>query len=545
MKKNLILISLFLAILQNISAQDLIKFWVEFDGKPGSTYSLGQPELFLTERAIDRREKYGIAIDSLDLPVSQQYLNQIADDGWTICYASKWLNAAVIETDSLLNHRELDELGFVTHYEIVYYETPDTAESAAKAIQSDDSALIYNYGLGMDQVDLHQGSALHNEGYDGTGKLIAIMDAGFGGVEDLPAFDSLWLNERIIDYWDFVDVDDDPFHGSYHGMHVLSIMGGNWPGNLVGTAPDAEYILYRTESTCSEYRIEEANWIAAAERADSLGADIIQTSLGYSTFNDTLMNYSYQDMDGKTALITRASEIAASKGIFLVASAGNRGNDPWKYITAPADAAHTLAVGAVDKSGQYVPFSSLGPTYDGRVKPDVVALGLFTSIQSSNGSIGTGSGTSYAAPVVAGLVASLWEKHPDRSNLELLNDIHKSSNFYPYSTPQTGYGIPNFSVASWLITGDFRQKIENSPLLVYPNPARDIIHIKLPEHLGSPINLKILNLLGRLYLHRVLTDSECEGVIRVHEIDHFSSGLYILQISVKDKIYTTKIVIED
>ena len=348
----------------------------------------------------------------------------------------------------------------------------------------------------------------------------------FTGLTVSHAFDYLRDQGRILGYRDFVHSGGNIFNESSHGMEVLSTMAGYLPGLMIGTAPSASYWLLRSEDVTSEYRIEEANWLLAAEFADSAGVDIISSSLGYSTFSDSLMNYSYSMLNGKTALVTRAAEKAFSKGMLVVVSAGNEGNDPWGYITPPADGKNVLAVGAVADDRGLAYFSSRGPTADNRIKPDVDAVGYQTVIITPNGTTGLGYGTSFAAPQIAGMAACLWEASPLSTNHEILQAIRRSSDHY--SSPDTayGYGIPDFMLALWSITVQDTTK-ETPPLVAYPNPFSATTGLSIVNATLDIKQVHIFSASGKLVYSKYGTWVKGEN-INISGLQNFSGGIYFL-----------------
>jgi serine protease AprX len=400
MKKLLILLMLSFTI-HTLDAQiaQLPKYRVEFKDKHNTTYSINNPSSYLSPRAIQRRTNQGISIDSTDLPVNQHYIDSVIALGGTLLTKSKWFNSITIAIDDTTKIPDIQALPFVSDIERTYppggiksggnkrprlintQEMHDEFQPyrhilpAAKQTQDMFSIKTINYGMGFNQANMIGIDYLHALGYTGDGIVIAVLDAGFLNVNTLPVFDSLRNSGRILGTYDFVNPGGDVYAQSSHGTMVLSTMAGNMPNDLVGTAPHASYWLLRTEDASTEFRIEEDNWISGAELADSAGADVLNTSLGYTEFYDPAMDYTYADMDGNTARITRGANMASSKGMFCVNSAGNSGNSPWKYIGAPADGFDILAVGAVNSNGTLASFSSHGPSYDGRVKPNVTAQG--------------------------------------------------------------------------------------------------------------------------------------------------------------------------
>ncbi len=324
-------------------------------------------------------------------------------------------------------------------------------EDIVKGVTSGES---YDYGQAFNQINMLNGIPLHDLGYDGAGMTIAVLDAGFLNANVLSAFDSLWLNNQIIGYKDFVSpLAPDIFGSHTHGTSVLSTMGANLPAEMVGTAPKADYWLLRSEDDATEYLIEELNWASAAEYADSVGVDVINSSLVYNTFDDPAQDHTYAYMDGNTTPITIAADLAASKGILVVNSAGNSGSSSWHYIGAPADGDSVFSIGAVNSSGVYASFSSTGPTYDGRIKPNVVAQGQGSTIISAySGNVISGNGTSFSSPITAGMVASLWQAHPDKKNTEIMEAIQQSATQALNPDSLLGFGIPDYFAAHTLLS---------------------------------------------------------------------------------------------
>ncbi|KPL14253.1 MAG: hypothetical protein AMS26_11345, partial [Bacteroides sp. SM23_62] len=404
----MVILLLYALLIDGISQESIYKFWIQLKDKEGSLYSLDNPAEFLSQRAIDRRLRYQIPIGENDLPVSQVYLDSLQHHDIRVLYSSKWMNAVVAETTDSNMADVLSSYSFVTDIELLYW-TPRYKSDADKFKE-----FLSDQPLPSDhQVEMLNGHKLHEQGYQGEDMIIAVIDAGFNNADSLAGFYSLWQHGQLLGFRNFVNPSANFFwsiNGS-HGMHVLSTMGGYMPGEFKGAAMKAGYWLIQTEDALSEYRIEEANWLAGAELADSAGVDVINSSLGYSDrFTDSTQNYNYSDMDGKTTLVTRAASLAASKGMLVVTSAGNSGNpgNPWQYIIAPSDGDSVLGVAAVDPDGERAYFSSMGPSSDGRVKPDVAAQGQATVLIRSNGLVGTGNGTSFSSPVMAGLATCLW-----------------------------------------------------------------------------------------------------------------------------------------
>ncbi|HKL07165.1 MAG TPA: S8 family serine peptidase [Bacteroidales bacterium] len=512
-------------------------FRIFFTDKNNSEYSIEYPEAFLSTKAILRRKKQDIPIRENDLPVNKNYLDSLKKLGITIKNNSKWLNTALVYSTDKQLMDTISNLDFIksshkTGYTFQQKKTKKPKIPPKEYQLKDDS--IFDYGYSTRQISMLNGHILHRNGNIGQGMTIAILDAGFYNVDILPAFDSLWSNNQILGYYDFVDGDNEVFDASSHGMKVLSIMGANLPGELIGTAPKANYWLLRTEQTASEYSIEEDHWVAAAEFADSVGADIINTSLGYCEFDDTALNYTYEDMDGNTAFITKAADIAASKGILVIASAGNQGDDPWQYITAPADGDSILTVGSVNQFAEYSYFSSIGPTYDGRIKPNVVAMGYQTAIQGIDGAITTSNGTSFSAPLISGLAACLWQLYPDLNNMEILQKIEESAHKYSSYDYYTGYGIPDFGKAANLIQTNLHEVSENNLLNIYPNPFYDSITIETNiEKKVQKVYIELFNITGKKVTQDYINNQPQEKyVFTLDNLSRLPSGVYFLRVTI-------------
>jgi len=420
------------------------EFVVYFKDKPDSTFSIDRPEEFLSQKAIDRRTKYNIPVTRQDLPVSEIYLQELRDMGLKVTKWSKWLNCAIITTEDTSLIADVRSLDFVIPKPQPQPKNYQYEELDVVRINdiNDTTTDIYDYGVATNQVTMLNVNKLHNMGYSGEGVLMAILDAGFFRVNKLSMFDSLWANNQIKGYYDFVDMDTTVFNVGDHGLMVLSTIGGNQEG-YVGTAPKANFWLFRTEDGDSETQLEEYNFVIACEMADSVGVDIIHASLGYSDFDVEETSYIYEQLDGNTAVSTVGADIAASKGIIVTSSAGNEGNDPWTYISAPSDGDSVLAVGSVTYRGGYSSFSSLGPSYDGRVKPDVSAQGSSAYVQGRK-NVQTASGTSFSGPIMAGAVACLFQAFPDNNNMEIFDAVRISSNQIKSPNDKLGYGIPDF-----------------------------------------------------------------------------------------------------
>lgn len=461
--------------------------WVFFADK--DTSLLAKPELFLSQKALERREAKGITVDIKDLPVKQQYIQQLKQNGYEVMGTSKWLNAALIKGEG----HNIKQLRTVVQGVEKVQLTRDLTTHKQKVTQLDKPI----HGVGVATHFQHKMIGvdyLHEKGYFGQGVTITIMDGGFYNVDSFAAFKPLWDNGQITHYRDFVDGDDSVFREDNHGMSVLSIIGGNIPGEFLGVAPQANFILCRTEDGASETHQEELNWVKAMEWADSIGTDIIHSSLGYSTFDSGQVDYTWLDMDGNTTIITIAADIAASRGILVTNSAGNEGQTEWQFITAPCDGDSVLCVGAVDSFEVIAAFSSHGPAADWRFKPEVVALGQGTTLILKDGTIGVSGGTSFSGPLVAGLAACLMSAHPEKTNMEIFNAITQSGDRYPSLDNYYGQGIPHGRTALCILEGQDNDSFE---VEIYPNPTATDIKINGYVKNYMDFTVEVTNALGQ------------------------------------------------
>ncbi len=470
------------------------RYWVSFTDKK-EAIEMFLPTDFLSEASLERREVQNLGIQTNDYPVSPSYKSAVSKLGFQIYSESRWLNAVSIYLTSPNDVNRIKQLPFVKSVNKVKTYFNKTSD-----LNFDDYSLKHSnteYGPSFGQLAQLNGQVLHEQGFKGAGVTIAVIDASFHKVDSLFMFDHLWDNNKILDTWDFVlnqDLDFSIDTIGYHGTMVLSCMGAYMPDSLIGTAPDASYLLYRTEDTSSETLLEEDNWVLAAEKADAFGADIINTSLGYSILDDSLESHSYSDMDGNTTVITIAADIAASKGMLVVNSAGNSGTSDWYYITAPADGDSVLTIGAVDSDSIVTSFSSRGPTSDGRMKPNVVSQGLNAVVCNLNNGIRTANGTSFSSPILAGMAASAWSALPLLSSMDLFELIQESGHLYPNGNNEYGFGVPNFETLLQLIS---ITELPSDNLRFYPNPVSDLLVLDLDyfeKH--NFVSISIYNILG-------------------------------------------------
>ena len=504
-----IFLILILSVITVISGRLLCQnvfYRFSFTDKNGNGYDVSRPYEFLSQRCIERRRKWGIPIDERDLPVNESYVDALIQaTGGLVHSRSKWFNDVVLQLVDSSLVAAAEGLPFVQ--ETIRLKSNKQKENELS--QKSDVIEIFCgdeafYGKSCNQIAMLNGRSLHNLGYMGKAIHIAQLDAGWISTDELPCFKRLYDENRLGLIRDFAY----PFGGNVfslnsHGTSVLSIMASYWPDSLIGAAPDATYHLFRSEDPLAETNLEEDNWVAAAELADSIGADIINSSLGYSLFDFSWMDYSYADMNGDITRCTQGADIAAEKGILVVNSAGNSGMQPWHHITAPSDGDNVLAIGAVDGSRVYATFSGWGPSADGDIKPDVCAQGRGTYFAGLDSTVKKGNGTSFSSPLIAGMAACLMQAAPDRSPFAIREAIRQSAHLYITPNDSLGYGIPDFMKALAILRGDGSD--ESSNWRVYPNPFADELNIILPCQ-NPPCNFewRLLDAAGK----QVLTGDE-------------------------------------
>ncbi len=440
-KRLTILFALVLLAASASAQQDTLKYRISLKDKAATTYSLEHPEKYLSEKAIARRQKQKLAIDSTDLPVCRKYIDEIRKQGVKIVVAGKWENFVTVScNDSTLIDR-IAALPFVRATEKVW-TAPKGPTMATERDSVVNAPKLYTdsiYGPAITQIELSRGNKLHEAGFKGQGMTIAVIDAGFHNVDRITAM----RNIRILGTKDFVNPEADIFAESSHGLSVLSCIAMNQPNIMIGTAPEASFWLLRSEDEYSENLVEQDYWAAAVEFADSVGVDVLNTSLGYYAFDDKSKDYKYRDLDGHHALMSRQASRIADKGMVLVCSAGNSGMGSWKKITPPGDAENVLTVGAVNKKALLAPFSSVGNTADGRVKPDVVAVGEGSDVIRTDGNQGKANGTSFSSPIMCGMVTCLWQARPELTAKEVIELVRKSGDRAGYPDNIYGYGVPD------------------------------------------------------------------------------------------------------
>ena len=536
----LIALALNFSVLFIFSQDTLPRYWIKFSNKNNSIFTLDDPQLYISDRAIQRRLKQNIELDSLDLPVSQSYIQSVLSSGEiTFWGASKWLNGIIVKTTDTIALDSIANYSFVDN--LIQIKSSSQLKSRIDKFnnfkQGDQKLSVFNtpnypFGVCYRQHNLHHADLVQQLGLTGNNVHIAILDAGFKDVDQTPALEHLFSENKILSTFDFVRKETSVFEDHYHGEAVLSIIAGYDPGYYVGSASGASFHLLISEDVFSETLVEEYYWVVAAEYADSAGVDVINTSLGYTVFDDSTTNHSYSEMDGNTTVAAKGLNIAASKGILCVTSAGNSGSNAWKYISTPADADFGLTVGAVDSNGLRAFFSSQGPSFDGDIKPNVMSVGWNTYyIPPGSAYASQGNGTSFSAPMITGMVAALWEAMPSLTNLELMHLVELYSNNYANPDSLIGYGIPDvfqllLDNSNYGALVDFSEKIKN----VFPNPFSDQVTVFYNCENSSQIDVSLISLTGE-QLHQQFFSIE-KGlnklVVELNQV--YSSGIYFLVI---------------
>jgi subtilisin family serine protease len=521
------------------------QYFVLFKDKSNSPYSISRPKEFLSDRSIKRRTNQKIAFTERDLPPNPIYLSEIAKAGAKILYKSRWINGALIQTDEATLKKILN-LTFIRGLEGKGDIRNARLNEQGQTINTKDkfgNDGILDNGLSQTQLAMLGADKMHTKGYYGQGMLIGVLDSGFLNANKLTFFNDLFNDKRVIGTWDFVNNESNVYNDHNHGTNVLSCMAAFENSRIVGTAYKASYLLLTTEDVASETKREEANWLFGAEMADSVGVDVINTSLGYTEFDNPIQNYKYTDMNGDRALATRAADWAAQAGILVVVSAGNDGSGSWKYVGTPADADSIIAVGAVSSSQNIASFSSYGPSADGRVKPELSAQGANTTIGNTNGTVGLSSGTSFSSPLMAGFAASFWQAFPSLTNMQIRELLIRSANQYTNPDNRVGYGIPNFDKAYELAELEAlinELKKSGQEVIVFPNPINDGASTKvwvLKNDAGINFEYSITDLTGKILWNLNTKESK----ITLPAIHDLPLSDVILKVTAENLKYSTKI----
>ena len=541
--KKLLLSLVFIINVNAFSQEDA---WVYFNDKPNASVFFSDPLLELSQRSLDRRTTQGIALDSKDVPLHQPYVDQItAATGITVLAKSKWLNMVHVQ-GMLTDIAALSGLPFVNHIQYANHSLNPAGRRAQpsknivkinKRNDANQSKIIYNYGNSANQVQMLNCHILHQQNFTGAGKIIAVLDDGFTGVNTAAPFASLRTRGLILGGYDFVNNSTDFYTGGSHGTNVLSTMGAN-ATNLVGTAPDAGYYLFITEYSPTETPIELTNWVEGAEEADRVGVDVINSSLGYFGFDNPDYSYTYAQMNGQTSVASRAVDIAFSRGIICVISAGNDGLKTEPHIGSPSDATFAVTVGSVTATEVKSGFSSIGPTSDGRIKPDLMARGSSAYVSSPTGTIIPNDGTSFSSPILAGAITSFWSAFPNKTNAEIVQLVKASADRYATSimtqNNNYGYGIPDFQAAlnAALSTPEF----STNSFKIYPNPSNNEVEITSPDNLMG-YAIKFYNNIGQLVLEKNI-DAQSQKI----SLQSLNNGIYFYYIASAEKTLHGKLI---
>jgi len=524
-------------------ANSNLYYWIKLKDKNHSPYSIGSPLQFLSQKSIDRRTNQNIAIDSSDLPISQLYIDSLAPHITRLVHRLKWFNIIVVEIDDSTKVDSVKQFSFVDSIAPIAYFPYKLLQNKFETVNPLNQQLIYpnKYGSAYHQISRLNADLLHQLGYRGQGVIISMMDNGLNNADNIHAFDS--VRPRILGTWDFVHNQQDIYHDGGHGTTTFSCVAGNIPGQFLGTAPDASFYLMQSEDNNAEWVMEEYNWAAAAEMADSGGAKIFSTSLGYTTFTPDIGDNTYADLNGNKTIITQAGNIAFSKGILVFNSAGNEGSGGWHYIVAPADGDSVLAIGAVDVFDTIAGFSSRGPNSAGRIKPDLCAQGVSAAVINTDGTIGTSDGTSFSCPIMAGCAASLWSAFPGKSAQEIKDAIVISADRFWTPDSAYGYGIPNFYNAYLLLKTNYNGDILhiNDDVAVYPNPFSNQLNVSLYSGEGQNHTIEIFDLSGKKVFEEQFYIREKTFEIFTLDVSYLADGEYILRYDNR-KEYSHKIV---
>jgi serine protease AprX len=497
------------------------RYIISFKDKDNSPFSISDPGKYLSERAILRRIRNNISVVIEDIPVNAAYVTQVKATGVSTFFTSRWMNAVLVEgTQAQIN--SVMSLPFVLKSEMVAPGKKLIGGRLKNVRQKSSSPASNSTTAQLQMVGLDQ---MHTDGYAGDGILVSFFDGGFPGVNAAVPFQPIFLDNRVKFTQDFVSNSGNVYQYDKHGTEVFSVVAAVKESAFEGGAHKASFMLFVTEDPKSEYRVEEYNWLFAAEKADSAGTDIIQSSLGYNLFDDPAMNYQVSDLNGKTAVVSRAASMALDRAIIVVVSAGNEGNNSWHFVTPPADVNGVVAVGAVTYAGVRVNFSSTGPTSDGRIKPDVMAAGSGTSVIEPDGSVGTASGTSLAAPLVTSLIAGLMQKYPSMLPAEIVKALALSASKSNSPDNLLGYGIPHYAAVKNYLDANLIAE----DVLIFPNPSDSSLSLafkKLPE---GDVELTFYDAQGKLLGNPVQSVNWQNNPV-VISLETFAAGTYLLKV---------------
>lgn len=519
-------------------------FYVQLADKNNTPYSLSNPSEYLSERAIERRKYFQLSCDSTDLPVNPAYLQAISTNGFHVHNTSNWLNGVTVVTPDSASIALLETLSFVKRVEYTGKTNTETRKKSTQKKKTSQTDDLGNYGYANAQITQINGKYLHDKGYRGENIHIGILDAGYYNADIMSAFSQLRLEGRLLGAKDFVNPGSNIFQENSHGSAVLSTMASKIDGQYIGTAPNASYWLIRSENDGPEYPVEMDFWISGIEFLDSVGIDVINSSLGYSTFDDPAMNFTYADMNGETARMSRVAKLASDKGIIVVSSAGNEGNKDWKYIGAPADAKGIVTVGAVMSGGKASSFSSFGPSSDGRIKPEIAAWGSSTALMNVDGNF-TSNGTSFSAPIIAGMLGCFLQLAKDNYPTIALNDlfqyVFKSANAYNSPSNQLGYGIPDFEKAVDLLLADVSSNTTSSmEIMIFTDTISKTLRIDLNGKNFNNAYVQIIDINGKLLLNQNIFSERT-----IINTNGFNQGIYAVRIIFSNgETNTQKVIIK-
>ncbi len=539
MKKILLLLLVFTSV-SSFSQEDA---WVYFNDKPNAQTFLDNPLTMLTQRALDRRAAQNIPLSINDVPVHQQYIQDVeAATGITVFAKSKWLNCVHVR-GSIANINALTNLAFVSQVKFADNSLNARMIQKPKVIQPVNKQMNvevnFNYGNSLNQIQMLNADYLHQQNFTGQGKIIAVLDSGFINVNSTAPFQRLFDNNLILGGYNYVNQTSNVYDLHNHGTLTLSCMGGFVDGQLVGTAPDAQYYLFVTEDVAQENPVEESFWVEAAEEADRLGADVISTSLGYYEFDNLNYGHIYDDFTGDAAFASKGANIAFSKGMIIVASAGNSGNnqEPLNHVGVPAEATNVLAIGAVRFDETIASFSSVGPSFNPNlVKPDLMAKGQSATVANTSGNIQTANGTSFSCPIMAGAITSFWSAFPNLSNQQIVDLVKQSSDRFSNPNNQFGYGIPDFQEAYAAAQTLNNIVNDKNVLQLFPNPVNDKLNISFSDGYEN-VFITIFNTLGQQIIKENISKTTTQL-----SLESLKAGIYLYKIEGNSISQTGRII---
>jgi len=553
----------FVLCIQSAASQEL-KYLIHFRDKNNNGYTLSDPSAFLSAKSIQRRIRQNIPVDSTDLPITAAYMESLSEvPSVHILNSSRWFNQVLISIPDSSIISQLLALPFVISSEpvnnslvkkvqaraTINRQTGFSSMNSSENIQNKTSLFSLDYGASASQIQIHHGDFLHNAGFHGESMTIAILDDGFNNYLSNPAFDSLRIHHRILGSYDFVHQKVSVNEEEIHGANCFSILAANLPGTFVGSAPAANYWLFKTEDDLSESPVEEQNWVTAAEFADSVGADLISTSLGYAYFDDSVYDLNYAERNGHGSLVTRGANLAVAKGIIVTAAAGNSGLEPTekKYIICPADGDSVFAVGAVDKNGLIGNFSSWGPNSSGLLKPDGVSVGAAAFLIGADGNLYSGNGTSYANPNLAGLITCLWQAFPEMNVKDILDAVRQSSSRFSKPDGQYGFGIPDFEKAYQLLNEkrlNTLQPLTSSDWIhVFPVPFYHTLHIYFQPAITGTAIFQLLSVSGRLIQTETIPVIAGQKQVLEFWVNRsLATGVYFIRYNDSQRSNTVKVI---